>query len=175
VGDGLGEFRILGQVEAAVDHVHCEPRHPQPLVPGRIDLRELGDGGNLTQQAQRVESPVVERSRRPRQLSGPAELALDLLDELADLGRGGFGLFALNADQRRLVLAIVKENLENPVRCQRDGHHSDEQRDIFRKQTGADFLPPGRRRGRLFRRSRSGQRAPFGRIRVQRNAHRRAI
>jgi hypothetical protein len=33
-------------------------------------------------------------------LRGPTELALDLLDELADLGGGSFRLFALDTDQR---------------------------------------------------------------------------
>jgi hypothetical protein len=32
-------------------------------------------------------------------LRGPAELALDLLDELPDLGGGGFRLLALDADE----------------------------------------------------------------------------
>ncbi len=146
VGDGLGEFRILGEVEAAVDHVHRQPRDPQALVAGRIDLGQLGDGRHLAQQAQRVESPVIERSRRPRQLRGPAELALDLLDELADLGGGRLGLLALNADQRGLVLAIIEENLENPVGSQRNGDHRDEQRDIFGEQPAADFPPLRRRR-----------------------------
>jgi len=35
-------------------------------------------------------------------LCRPAELALDLLAELSDLGGGGFRLFALDADERRL-------------------------------------------------------------------------
>ena len=56
---------------------------------------------------------------RPWQLRRPAELALDLLDELADLGRRRFRLLVLDADQRRLVLPIIEEDLENSVRQQR--------------------------------------------------------
>ena len=115
VGDGLGEFRILGKVEAGVDHVHGQPRHPQPLLAGGIDLRQFGDRRHLPQQPQRIEPALLDRAGRPRQLGGPAELAFDFLDELADLGGRGFGLLVLNPDQRRLVLAVIEENLENPV------------------------------------------------------------
>ena len=102
----LGEFRVFRQVEPAADHVHGEPRHPELLLAGRIELRQLGDRGHLAQETQRVEAALLERARRPGQLHGPAELALDLLDELADLRRRGLGLLALDADQRRLVLLV---------------------------------------------------------------------
>ena len=96
----LGEARVLGDVVAAADHLHGEPRHPQLLVAARIDLGKLGDRRHLAQQPQRVEAPLLERAGRPRQLRGPADLAFDLADELADLAGGGFGLLALNAHQR---------------------------------------------------------------------------
>ena len=115
VGDGFGEFRILGEVEPAVHHVHGEARHPQALLAGGIDLRQFGDGRHLPQQPQGIEPALFDRARRPRQLGGPAELAFDFLDELADLGRRRLGLLVLNPDQGRLVLAIIEENLENPV------------------------------------------------------------
>ena len=115
VGDRFGEFRILGKVDAAVDHVHGEPRHPQPLLAGGIDLGQFGDRRHLPQQPQRVESAVLDRAGRPRQLGGPAKLAFDFLDELGDLGGSRDRLFVLNADQGRLVFAIIEENLKNPV------------------------------------------------------------
>ena len=62
VGHGLGEFRLVGIVDAAADHVHGEPRHFELLVAGGIDLRQFGDGRHLTQQPQRVEAPLVERA-----------------------------------------------------------------------------------------------------------------
>ena len=73
-------------------------------LPVEIELRQLGDRRHLAQETQRVEAALLQRARRPGQLHGPAELALDLLDELADLRRRGLGLLALDADQRRLVL-----------------------------------------------------------------------
>jgi len=60
------------------------------------------------------------------------------LTKLADLGRRCLGLLVLDANQGRLMLTIIKENLENPVRQQRDGDHRDEQRDIFGEQPAAD-------------------------------------
>src|SRR5262249_18174247 len=79
-----------------------------------------GDGGHLTQQAQGVEAALLDRARRPRQLRGPAELALDLLDELADLGGGGLRLLPLDADEGDLVLLLIEQNVHNAV-----GHPGD--------------------------------------------------
>ena len=93
----------------------------------------------MAQQPQRVEPALLDRASGPWQLRGPAELALDFLDELADLGRRRYRLLVLDTDQRCLVLAIVEENLEDPVGCQRDADHGDEQRNIFGKQPAADF------------------------------------
>ncbi len=59
---------VVGEVSAA--------RH------GGIELRKLGDGGHLAQQPQGVEAALLDRAGRPRQLRGPAELALDLLATL---------------------------------------------------------------------------------------------
>ncbi len=115
VGDGFGEFRILRKVEPGVHDIHGETRYPQAFLAGRIDLREFGDGRNLPQQAQGIEPALLDRTGRPRQLGGPAELALDLLDELADFCRRRLRLLVLNPYQRRLVLAIIEENLEDPV------------------------------------------------------------
>ena len=114
------ELRVVGEVGAAGDHVHGQPRDPQTLFAAGIELRKLGNGRHLAQQPQRIEAALLDRPRRPRQLRGPAELALDLLDELADLGGGGFRLFALDADKRRLVLLIVEEDIENAVGQERD-------------------------------------------------------
>src|SRR5262249_7525690 len=112
---------------------------------------ELGDGGHLAQQPQGVEAALFDRARRPRQLRGPAELALDLLDELADLGGGGFRLLALDADERRLVLLIIEQDVQNAVGHQRDTDHRDKQHDVLREQAAAG-LCDGRFGRRLLRR-----------------------
>src|SRR5215203_5521346 len=86
-----------------------------------------------------VEAALLERARRPGQLHGPAELAFDLLDELADLCSRGLGLLALDADQRRLVLLVGEPDLEQPVGEQRDADDRDEQADIFAEQPAANL------------------------------------
>jgi hypothetical protein len=85
----------------------------------------------------------ADRARRPRQLRGPAELALDLLDELADFGGGCFRLLALDADQGSLVLLIIEQDVENAVRYQRDTDHRDEQRDVFGEQAPTGLCDGG--------------------------------
>src|SRR5215467_755773 len=153
----FGEFGIAGEVGAARDHVHGEPRYPQPLLAGGVELRELGDGWDLAQQPQGVEPALLDRACRPRQLRGPTQLALDLLDELADLRGGGFRLLALNADQRGLVLLIVEEDVERAVGEERDADHHDEQRDVFGEQAAAGFRRRnGGARVRLPARGRGG-------------------
>ena len=106
VRDRFGEFRLLGEVGLACDHVHGQARDAQLLASGRIELRKLGDRRHLAQQPQPVKTPLVDGACRPRQLRGPSDLALDLLDELADLGRRRLGLLALDADEGSLVLLI---------------------------------------------------------------------
>ena len=133
------ELRIVGKIGAAADHVHRQPRDPQPLLAAGVDLRQLGNGGHLAQQPQCIEAALLDGAGRPRQLRRPAELALDLLDELADLGGGGFRLFALDADERRLMFLVVEVDVENAVREQRDADDRHEQRDIFREQASAGF------------------------------------
>ena len=44
----FGEGRILGDVIAAADHFHGEPRHFELLVAGRVDLGEFGDRRHLS-------------------------------------------------------------------------------------------------------------------------------
>jgi hypothetical protein len=84
-------------------------------------------------------------------LCRPAELALDLLAELADLGGGGFRLFALDADERSLMFLVVEVDVENAVREQRDTDDRHKQCDVFREQASAGFGEYVRRRPVLLR------------------------
>lgn len=157
VRNRLGELWIPRQVDPTVDRVHRQPRDPQPLLAARVHLGELGDPWHLTQQPQRVEPALLDRARRPRQLRGPAELALDLLDELADLGGRRLSLLMLDPDQRGLVLTIIEEDFEQPVGEQRNGDDGHEQRDVFGEQPGPD-PPPHRLAGHGPIRGRARQR-----------------
>jgi hypothetical protein len=96
-------------------------------------------------------------------LRRPAELALDLLDELADLGGRGVRLLALDADKRNLVFSIVEQNVKDSVGHESYTNDSNKQRDIFAKQA-APSLPQSRlgRRGL----ARAVIALPFGRARL---------
>src|SRR5215831_14914257 len=95
--------------------IHGEPRHPQLLLAGGVELGKLGDGGYLTEQPQSIKTSLLNGAGRPRQLGRPAHLALDLLDEEANLLGGPFRLLALNADQRLGVLAVGKKISNRPL------------------------------------------------------------
>src|SRR6516225_10217255 len=128
--------------------VHGEPRHPQLLLAGGVELGKLGDGGYLTEQPQSIKTPLLNGTGRPRQLRCPAHLAFDLLDEKANLLGGPFRLLALNADQRLGVLAVGKKDLEEAVAEQGYANDGKEQADIFSEQRPADLAPAGLLRDR---------------------------
>src|SRR4029077_10611588 len=81
----LCEFRFLGVVSAAANHVHGETRYLEVFLALGIKLRQLGDGRSLAQKPQRVEPTLIVGACRQRQLRDPADLALTLLNELSKL------------------------------------------------------------------------------------------
>ena len=105
--------------------------------PARVDLGELGDRRHLPQQPQRVEAALLQRTGRPGQLRGPADLAFDFVDELSNLAGGGFRLLALNADQRGFLFFVREVDIECAIDDERETHHSDEQGNVFDEQTAA--------------------------------------
>ena len=123
--------------------VRREPRRPEPLLAGGIELRKLGDGGDLAEQPPCIKMPLLDRGCRPRQLGRPAHLILDLLDELADLFSGALRLLALDSDQRIRVFAVGIDDLEKTIAEQGDANDRKKQADIFPEQRPADLAPTG--------------------------------
>src|SRR5262249_20736307 len=128
--------------------VHGEPRHPQLLFAGGVELGELGYGGHLTEQPQAIKTPLLDGAGRPRQLRRPAHLAFDLLDEKANLLGGPFRLLALNTDQGLGVLAVGEKDLEKAIAEQGYANDGEEQPDIFPEQRPADLAPTSLLRNR---------------------------
>src|SRR5215813_4577458 len=93
--DRLDKLRMLGKIRLTADDVGSYARHQRLLTTRRVELGDLGNGRHLAQQPHRVEAPLVDRARAPRQLSHPTHLPFDLLDELSDLAGSGTGLLAL--------------------------------------------------------------------------------
>ena len=147
VRDGLGEFGLGGIVDAAADNVHGESRYTELFVARGVDLREFGNRRHLAQEPQGVEAALVERAVGPRQLRGPAHLALDLGDEFLDLVGGGLRLLVLYPDQGCLVLLIGKPDLEGAVGDQRHNDHGDEECDIFDEKAASHCRRAGARSG----------------------------
>ena len=83
------------------------------------------------------QAPLLDIAGTPRQLRGPAQLALDLLDEVADLRRCGIRLLALDANEERLLLAIGKPDVEEAVGNEGSGHDAREQQDVLPKEPAA--------------------------------------
>src|ERR1700747_2638267 len=110
--------------------IHREPRHPQLLLAGGVELGKLGDGGHLTEQSQSIKTPLLNGAGRPRQLRRPAHLAFNLLNEEANVLGCPFRLLALNADQRLGMLAVGEKDLEQAIAEQGYANDGQEQADI---------------------------------------------
>ena len=137
VRHSLGKFGVLGKICLARHDIHCKPGDAQLLVAAGIELRELGDRRHLPEEAQPVEASLVDSSSRPRELRRPSDLALDLLDELADLGSSRFRLLTLDTDEGGLVLLVRKPNFGKPIGDQRHADDGQKQGDVFPKQAAA--------------------------------------
>src|SRR6516162_994342 len=96
---------------------HVEPRQSQLLDAGCVELRELGDGRNLTEQPQPIKTPLLNGAGRPRQLRRPAHLAFDLLDEEANLPGRAFSLQSQDLEQQSPnSVGLLRPRRERPSR-----------------------------------------------------------
>src|SRR5215470_7454091 len=145
---GMAKLGLTGAIDSAPEHVRVCPRNAKLLKTRRVDLFKLGNCRHLAKQAPGVDPALFKRARVPRQLNGPAELRLDPVDELADLGRGHFGLLALNADERSPMLSVEEPDLRRPVDKQRHRDQRHEQRDVFHEQAVASSRKRHRSRRR---------------------------
>ena len=65
VGHRLDEGRLLGEVGAAADHVHGQPRDLELLAALAVDLHQLGDGRHLAHAAGHSRSAAARPAGRP--------------------------------------------------------------------------------------------------------------
>src|SRR5882757_8907972 len=111
----MAKFGLAGNIECAADLVRLRPRDAQLHEPRRVDLLELGNRRHLAKQTPGVDPPLLKRAGVPGHLDGPTELRLDAFDELADLSRGAFCLFALDVDEGGLMLPVEEPDLRCTV------------------------------------------------------------
>ena len=71
-------------------------------------------------------------------------MAFDFPDELADLGGGRFGLLALDANERVLLLLIGERDLEHDIDQENDKNNGEEESHIFAEQGTVNLVPAGR-------------------------------
>src|SRR5262245_36521115 len=102
-------------------------------------MADLRDGEHLAKQAQVVDPPLVHGGRRQTQLrlGGPADLALDFLDEVLDAGGHAQRLLALERDQGRPVLLIGEVDLDGAGDEEGAAHQAGEDDDVLPEETAA--------------------------------------
>src|SRR5215472_8798330 len=108
----LGETGVLRVVLPAADDVHRQAGDLELLLAGVVELNQLRDRRHLTQEPEIIKTPLLNRTGRPLRGGCPAELALDLIDELLDPARRRPGLFLLNAKRRSLVFVITEPKVQ---------------------------------------------------------------
>src|SRR6516225_3157500 len=108
VGDRLQEARITREIMAAADRIRLEPRDLELFLAFAVDVGKLGDGRYLSQQPDEVIALLLERDAAPFYPRGPADLVLDLGDELADALGGRQRLLPLDLDGCAFGLAIAQ-------------------------------------------------------------------
>src|SRR5581483_6767012 len=98
---------VVGRiVRPAADAVFSLAGEAQLLAPLVVEQRQLGDCRYLAQKSERVEFTLLGGRHRPGQVSHPAELPFDLLDEQTDPGGRRSRLLFLEADEVFVILAV---------------------------------------------------------------------
>ena len=115
VGERRLELFLRRVVGIAADLIHGLSRNVQLLPPLVIEQRQLRDRRHLAQQSAAVERTLLGCRGLPGQVGRPAELALYLPDELADLGRCRDGLLFLDAEERRAMITDREPDIDKPV------------------------------------------------------------
>src|SRR5262249_50925707 len=134
VGESTDKSRLRGAIDLASHHVYGKARDLQLLPARGVKQRNLGDRWDLAQQAQGLQPALRDAAGVPRHLRGPSHLALDVLDELADLGSGRTCLLRLNAHQQGLLLAVRKPDVEKTIGHERHGNKAGEQSGVLAEQ-----------------------------------------
>ena len=134
VGPRMRELRLLAQVGTARQRIHGKARHLDLLAAVGVEVAHLGDGGRLPQQAQEVEAALLEAAASRQEAGRPADLSLDLLDELLDDGGGALRLLALHGDQRLAALAVGVVHLDGGADDQRTADERHQQGRVLAEQ-----------------------------------------
>ena len=145
---GLLEARVAGEVDAAADRVHRQPRHPKLLVAGRVEIADLGDRGRPAQQPRtyslrRSSSGAPARGsasgRRPSIWRSTSARNCSI----REAAPSAFSL--LDLDERRPLLLVREVQLDQAAGEQRAADQDDEHHHVLAEELP---LPRARRRVR---------------------------
>ena len=157
---------FLRAVLARTDAVHAQPRHSDLLVPGRVELRDIGDFRSLAQQLEEFDAAHLDVACVELGQRSIGELALDLPDVLLDARRCRERLLVLQARQRRLVVLIGEIEADGAGGEQGAGDQRQDVEKILAKQPTAVRTPgSGGRLGGDSRRDRDLPSVAGGRVR----------
>ena len=137
MGQRFGEARLAGIIRLAADDVSRQPGDLELLFSRAVELDQLDDRRHLAQQAGIVAAAQPERTHRPFGVGRPADVALDLLDELRDPLPRRVGLLLLDDDERRPVFPITEPEVERSVDQHYHADQADKHEYVFTEELAA--------------------------------------
>src|SRR6185436_14593222 len=152
VTSGFSEYRIERKILPAACDVHRQAGYPQLLVTALVEVAHFGDGRHLAQKPQRIE-PALSGRRciwRPRRLSYPSHLVLQIAHEVLDAHCRRDGLFPLNARECSLVFLIREIHLDEPAFDDREAGEEHQRDRVFQEEAALrDHLSTSSARSRI--------------------------
>ena len=137
----MDEPRLAGIVRPAVDR-DVEARHAELLAPLAVEHDELIDRRAALQGLDVVGTALIERG--DARAGDPADLTLDLFQELIDPVRGRLGLLGFRIGHRDRGFAVHRPGLERHVDGEHEHHEPDEGHDVLGEQSApSQPIPSG--------------------------------
>ena len=99
---GVAKRRFVRAILAGADVIHAEAGDRDLFVALRIELRDVGHFGRLTQQLEELDAAQLDVVRIELRQRGICELLLDLVNVLLDSRRGADGFLVLEIGERGL-------------------------------------------------------------------------
>ena len=139
----VGKARLGRVVGAARHDIGGEPRHLQHLLSRPVDLGHFADRRHFAQQPNEIVAPLLERQRVPSRRGRPAELLLDIADDMRD-ALGGFpSVLLLHSDRGVLGFTVGEPQVDRAVDDQNKAHQPDKGEHQLGREPHAQ-MPPGR-------------------------------
>ena len=127
----VAEGRLLRAILTRPEVVHAQTRHGDLLVAGRIDLRNVGDFGRLSQQLEEFDAAQLDVARVELRQRGVGQLLLDAVDVRLDTRCRRESLLVLERGERCLGLLVGEIDADRAGSEQRNRDQRQDEQQIL--------------------------------------------